>query len=499
MRTLSLLLCVFFLAVANAQVGINTTTPDAAAALDINAEMTPGTYGGLKLPTMTVAQRASITAVPDGMMIYLSDGTTRCLQMYDATQSVWQNVYCMNSVPVANSLTITGTPEVSETLTLAYTYTDTDNDAEAGTSIQWYRSTTNGGALTAIAGASTNTYTLTNADSGLYLVAGVTPAAATGLSPGAEAFSNYVGPVQDAPTVISFDPQMQIISEDAMPTDVALTFSFPNVSSTPVTVRVEADNYSRLTQTTFVDVVIPANQTSPYTTNVFNVQDDALTNGTALITFTITNVSGGAGINSIGATSTDTVTITDDEFVFANLIHDFETTLATPTLPLLSAVGGAYQTGTGTAPASPNYLDARSYGVSNGTATLTFGPVDGSSITSLSTRLRLASFSGTGGNGADAADNVEVQISVDGGTTWSTELEITGFSNARYDFTAADTASVVYDGNNVPSTFSLNGMDISFLEVTGIPNASDMRVRVVLLNNSGSELWVIDNVEVIGN
>ena len=85
-----------------AQVGIGTTTPDPAAALEINAEYSPGTYGGLKLPTVNAAGRAAIaTPVPDGLMIYYSEGTERCLQMYDATQGNWVNVFCMPVGPAA--------------------------------------------------------------------------------------------------------------------------------------------------------------------------------------------------------------------------------------------------------------------------------------------------------------------------------------------------------------------------------------------------------------
>ena len=99
-----LILCSVQLSVG--QVGIGTTTPNSAAALDINAEISTGVYGGLKLPTVTLVQRAAITTpIPDGMMIYLSDGSLRCLQIYSQLTG-WDDVYCMNQPPVAANVVI---------------------------------------------------------------------------------------------------------------------------------------------------------------------------------------------------------------------------------------------------------------------------------------------------------------------------------------------------------------------------------------------------------
>ncbi|RTQ47800.1 hypothetical protein EJV47_17925 [Hymenobacter gummosus] len=55
---------------ARAQVGIGTTTPDAKAALDIRA-----TDKGLLIPRLTAAQRTALTAVPQDLLVYQTDGT----------------------------------------------------------------------------------------------------------------------------------------------------------------------------------------------------------------------------------------------------------------------------------------------------------------------------------------------------------------------------------------------------------------------------------------
>lgn len=87
-------------------------------------------------------------------------------------------VNIQNSVPVASSVAILGTPSVGNTLTGAYVYSDADGDAEGVSTFQWYRGSA------AIAGAVAATYGIVSADSGQTLRFEVTPVAASGASPG---------------------------------------------------------------------------------------------------------------------------------------------------------------------------------------------------------------------------------------------------------------------------------------------------------------------------
>ena len=86
-----------------------------------------------------------------------------------------------NVAPQALSVAIAGTPALGETLTGTYTYFDADGDVESGTSVRWLR----GGAP--IPGATTSSYVVAAADVGSTLTFEVTPAAATGISPGVPA------------------------------------------------------------------------------------------------------------------------------------------------------------------------------------------------------------------------------------------------------------------------------------------------------------------------
>lgn len=96
MKKIALLL-LFCSGLISAQVGINTTNPSNASVLHLESLNGSGTHGGFMPPKVNLAQRATIpvTAADDGMMIFLSDGTTRCVQIYDATNTTWVNFYCI--------------------------------------------------------------------------------------------------------------------------------------------------------------------------------------------------------------------------------------------------------------------------------------------------------------------------------------------------------------------------------------------------------------------
>ena len=65
----------------NAQVGVGTSTPDAAAALDVSS-----TTQGLLPPRMTAAQRNSISNPPAGLMLWCSDcGANGELNVFNGT------------------------------------------------------------------------------------------------------------------------------------------------------------------------------------------------------------------------------------------------------------------------------------------------------------------------------------------------------------------------------------------------------------------------------
>ena len=308
-----------------AQVGINTTSPSAASALEVKSSSNNINFGGFMPPRVTVAQRNTIpiTAADDGMLIMLINGTTRCLQIYNGVANSWENIYCLNNAPVASSVAFVGTQTSGQSLTGSFSYSDTEGDPAGTHTYQWYRADSAAGLNTvAIAGANALTYTLTDTDVGKFVCFEVTPAATTGTSPGTAVKSPYSSAIAAKPTIISFVQQNQSKNENAASTGINLTFSFPNVSTSPVSVTVSSNAYGRLTQTGPRTIIIPAGTPSPYSTTVFNVANNTADDNNVTLTFTITNVTGGSGANSVGTPNTDTCQIIDDE-VTVSLTENF--------------------------------------------------------------------------------------------------------------------------------------------------------------------------------
>lgn len=183
--------------------------------------------------------------------------------------------------------------------------------------------------------------------------------------------------------------------------------------------------------------------------------------------------------------------------------QDFEVTPATPTM---TYSGGTIVTGNGLFPTDPKYVSgSRGIQVSNLSTNITFSSVDASAYSSVFFTCRLASFSGTSGNGADVADFVKISVSSDGGTSWSQELAIFGNTNARWSFTSGTgSANTPYDGNNTTTNFTPAGGGArttdgySTITVTSLPAVATLRVRLEIINNDANEFWVIDDAEIRG-
>ena len=175
-----------------------------------------------------------------------------------------------------------------------------------------------------------------------------------------------------------------------------------------------------------------------------------------------------------------------------------------------TAVGGSTKTGTsgsGDRPASASFVGSptTSYWVNNGSATVTTQNFTGLQNGAAKTvSMHLASFSlGATNNGADGADNVWVDISLDGGSTYSREIEVNGNGNSFWSFSSGTgVASVTYDGNNSATVFAPAGGGarttdgFKLLQITLPTSATQVRVRVRLFNNSGNEAWIIDDIVV---
>ncbi len=99
--------------------------------------------------------------------------------------------------PVANSVAISGNANVSEMLTGSYTYSDANGDDEGASTYRWMRSDTAGGTYTAISGATSTTYTLTEDDLGKYIKFEVTPVTDVSPTTGGAALSSATSQVKN--------------------------------------------------------------------------------------------------------------------------------------------------------------------------------------------------------------------------------------------------------------------------------------------------------------
>ena len=136
--------------------------------------------------------------------------------------------------------------------------------------------------------------------------------------------------------------------------------------------------------------------------------------------------------------------------------------------------------------------------VNNRTATVEFQTFNASSSSNLEFSIRLASFSGTSGNGADGSDYVKIFVSTNGGSTYSEELIINGNSNARWSFSSGSgEATKIFSGDNSPTTFSpSSGGDLttegfSTLKISGLPSSLELRIKIELKNNSRDRKSVV--------
>ena len=151
----------------------------------------------------------------------------------------------------------------------------------------------------------------------------------------------------------------------------------------------------------------------------------------------------------------------------------------------------------------PRFVEGtHSRGVNNGTGTILTGSINTLGYTNISLSFRLASLSTTAGNGADGTDFTQVEISTNGGSTFSSEVQINGNNNSYWSFAATGSSSTAFDGNNTASVVSttanenLNGP--ALITLTNIPADDNLVIRITMRNNAAGELWLVDNLQLIG-
>jgi hypothetical protein len=176
--------------------------------------------------------------------------------------------------------------------------------------------------------------------------------------------------------------------------------------------------------------------------------------------------------------------------------------------------GGTYYSGnsaSGDRVASSPFAAAGtySYGITNGTATLTSGNINTSAYANISMNLRLAAFSiGATNRGVDYGDNVIVEVSPNGGTNYYNTITVTGSNgntNSWWSYAGGTgIASTAYDGDATTVTFqpANNGNrtvdGYSTITITNLPSATNLRIRITADNNATNERYCIDDFRITG-
>lgn len=198
-------------------------------------------------------------------------------------------------------------------------------------------------------------------------------------------------------------------------------------------------------------------------------------------------------------------------------IQDFEFPAATPTYAYtyttdgtVNIAGGTYNNGSGSRNA---YIDARSFQMagigtsSSGNAVestvITMAPIDVSQYNNINLSLKVAAFR-TASQGLDINEFIQVETSIDGGTNWSTEAVLRGYSNSRWDFAASGVFNAYYTGTNNGATVDTrngnadlaNGLATFY--VNNLPQSPSLLIRFTLAVDRSDEIWAIDNIKIEG-
>ena len=126
-------------------------------------------------------------------------------------------------------------------------------------------------------------------------------------------------------------------------------------------------------------------------------------------------------------------------------------------------------------------------------------------------RFRLASYRVTSGNttrGVDVADFVDIQVSYDGGISYTSELRITGNNNAYWDYNTSGVINHIADGNFTNSLAPVGdvyrsgsgnqqftGPSVIILQLPA--GITEVAIDILFRVNAAGEEWWLDNVELV--
>ncbi|MGW8123054.1 MBG domain-containing protein, partial [Roseivirga echinicomitans] len=204
-----------------------------------------------------------------------------------------------NVAPIASNVSFAGALETGEVLTGSYDYSDDDEDEEEGTTFQWYRSDDDQGAnKTAISGATSKTYTLTEDDEGKYISFSVVPN--NGMGGGNEVGSSLQGAVPIVPPVVSSivrqNPNTATTSEASVTFRVTFSKDVAYVDATDFVLNSTVNGSISAVQAV--------------SESIYDITVSGLDNAVGTVSLGIKGVDGEGGSNDIQQVDIDESTIT---------------------------------------------------------------------------------------------------------------------------------------------------------------------------------------------
>ena len=199
-----------------------------------------------------------------------------------------------------------------------------------------------------------------------------------------------------------------------------------------------------------------------------------------------------------GSTTHDT--LKNDNFSARTIAWNW----TTGTASTVGSGGSAGSDVSGITTISGNSFFRKSYSVNNGsgergtTNTYTFDNVTGlSSYNTTDFTFKVGSSIGLSGTGVgnDANEDFTLQLSTDGGGTYTTILTHLGNSNKVFPFSSSSTYTLSPTSN---TTFSGSSSQSSY-KVTLPSGTSQVRFRITATNNRSEESWCLDDLMLIGH
>lgn len=147
----------------------------------------------MALPNVAVAHTTTITPLSTEINKYIRFGVlakdNASLQGTNYVYSSWVGPVTLaaEAAPTASNVTYSPAPGTNVVLNGTYSYSDANSDPEGASTFQWYEADNASGAnQTAIAGATSTSFTVTGAQVGKFIGFGITPKALTGTITGTQ-------------------------------------------------------------------------------------------------------------------------------------------------------------------------------------------------------------------------------------------------------------------------------------------------------------------------